>query len=137
MAELDLDALRAARAEAAGERPMIRFGGEIFEGPVEIPFRFFIRLAEEDLAGAVEEILDGQADQFWAKKPSPQDLREFIYGLPRLYGLGSPGESPASGRSSSTTGSPSRPTSPATTASTSDTPPSAPLPSESDVSTPS
>lgn len=114
MAILDLDAMRAARREAQGEAPIIRFGGHDFELPVELPFAVAEALASigeaqksEDqaavtasLIGAMQAII-GIADwpKFEAARPSMQDITELIQGIARLYGLADMGESVASASS--------------------------------------
>lgn len=114
MTTLDLDAIRAARREAQGEAPVIRFGGHDFVLPSELPFAVAEALANlgeaqktEDqaaitasLIGAMKAII-GIADwpKFEAARPSMQDITELISGIARLYGLEDAGESPASASS--------------------------------------
>jgi hypothetical protein len=119
MGELDLDAARAARAEARGEPPTVTLGGETFTLPVEIPMRYIWALVEGDDMDALKVLFNGQLDRFLATEPSGQDIVALVAGVPKLYGMASQGESPASAGSSSNGSSRSRPTSPATTKSTS------------------
>jgi hypothetical protein len=125
MGMLDLDAARAARAEAAGERHAIKFGGVVFELPVEIPADFAFYLVENDARSALRSLLGDRFDEFWALKPSIADLNELAGGVAKLYSFGDVGESVASVTSSKNGGKSSRRTSPATTRSTSAKPASA------------
>ena len=119
MGELDLDAARAARAETLGEAPTVINGGETFTFPVEMSLRCVWALMEGDDKAILEELFNGQLERFLATNPSRNDVLVLINGVPALYGLKSPGESPASAGSSSNGSNRSRPTSPATTRSTS------------------
>lgn len=120
MGELDLDAARAARDEARGEGHWLKFGGETFELPAEMPWDYFEILETGDMKAALGELLNGDFDRFWAHKPTIGDMTLMASSVPALYGFGKGNpESPASGGSSAPTGSPSRPTSPAGTRSTS------------------
>lgn len=119
MSELDLDAARAARAEARGEPPTVTIGGETFTLPAELPMRYVWTLVEGDDMDALKVLFDGQLDRFIAADPTREDILALVAGVPKLYGLGSPGESPASAGSSNNGSSRSRPTSPAATRSTS------------------
>lgn len=114
--ELNLDAARAARAEVAGEPPVIVFGGERFTLPRELPADFALRAAAGDLQDALSALFDDDdatRERFWALKPSLNDVLALVEGIGGLYGFDGLGESSASGDSSATTSSPSRPTSPA------------------------
>lgn len=119
MRSLDLDAARAARAEAQGEPPVVTFGGEQFTLPAELPLRYAWALIDNDHEGALKMLFNGQHERFLAKDPSRDDVLALIKGIPLLYGIGDEGESPASGGSSNDGSSPSRPTSRAATRSTS------------------
>lgn len=119
MGELDLDAARAARAEARGEAPTVTLGGETFTLPAELPMRYVWTLVEGDDMDALKVLFDGQLDRFLATVPTREDILALVAGVPTLYGLASQGESPASAGSSNNGSSRSRPTSPAVTRSTS------------------
>jgi hypothetical protein len=119
MGDLDLDAARAARAEARGEPPTVTLGGETFTLPPEMPLRYVWTLVDGDDMAALRVLFNGQLDRFLATEPTREDILTLIAGVPALYGLVSPGESPASAGSSNDGSSRSRPTSPAATRSTS------------------
>lgn len=119
MGVLDLDAARAARTEATGEGHLFVFCGVKFPLPVELPADFAFKLADQDAKGALEALLAERFDEFWALRPSIEDLNALAEGVAKLYGFGTPGESPASAPSSTNGGKRSRPTSPGTTRPTS------------------
>lgn len=102
---IDLDAARAARAEARGsqaETSVVAFGGEDFELPIECPWTFVEHLNAEQNRAAVADLFgDEAAERFFSHGPSVADLTEFVQGVAVAYGLGTPGNSPASRRSSS------------------------------------
>jgi hypothetical protein len=126
MGVLDLDAARAARAEASGERHTFIFKEVTFELPVEVPADFAFFLLESKPREALQALIgDERFEEFWALRPSVADLTELAGGVARLYSFGDMGESVASGVSSNNGGRPSRRTSPATTRSTSGRPVSA------------
>jgi len=119
MAEpFDLDAVGAARREAAGDAPMFIFGGQKFVLPVELPAEFAYLL--RDYKAAMRFILGDDFDDFWAHGPTKADLDSLVRWVMGRYGM-QLGESTASDGSSPTSGTGSRPTSPATTSSISDT----------------
>ncbi len=106
--ELDLDKARAARGE--GVHPFT-FGGVAFDLPAEMSFRAGELFAAEDLRGALTELLNGQAEKFFALNPTVNDLNtlvngqdidgEHMPGLMQFYVPGTPpGESSASSPSS-------------------------------------
>jgi hypothetical protein len=112
----DLDAAKAARLEARGEPRLFLFGGQKFELPPELPAEFAYLL--DDAKEALQYLLGDQFDDFWAQRPSAQDLIDLVGWISKTYGS-DPGESTASGSSSAAGGRRSRPTSRATTRSTS------------------
>lgn len=116
---LDLDAARAARAEVRGDPPSITLGGQTFTLPAELPMRYIWTLIDGDEMGALKLLFNGQLDKFLAAEPSKEDILALMAGVPKLYGVGTSGESPASAGSSSNGSNRSRPTSPASTKSTS------------------
>lgn len=122
-AVFDLDVARAARAEAKGEQPTFIVGGQKFELPSELPAEFAYLL--HDAKEAMRYLLADDFDDFWAHRPSKEDIVTLVAWIATAYGT-SPGESPASDSSSPNGSSRSRPTSPATTKPTSDKPASDP-----------
>jgi len=119
MATLDLDAARAARAEAAGETHALVFGAVEFPLPAELPADFAFRLADGETRGALEALLAERFEEFWERRPTIEDLTALAEGVAKLYGFGDPGESSASAPSSANGGKRSRPTSSGSTRSTS------------------
>lgn len=120
MSEIDLDAARAARAEARGEPHHLKLGGDKFELPGELPWDYFDILDTGDMKAALKMLLNGTFERFWGHDPTTDDMQLLATSVPALYGFGKGHpESSASGGSSAPTGKPSRPTSPAGTTSTS------------------
>lgn len=119
MAEIDLDALRAARQEASGEPHFVKFGGDRFHLPFEIPVDVGLALADADYWTALQVVLGDQFDAFKTKRPSQEDVLAFLGEMLRLYRVGGIPEAEASDASSKSTGKRSRRTSRATTKSTS------------------
>lgn len=129
---IDLDAARAARREANGVAPSVRFNGETYELPVEVPFettKLMIAVSAETDAVRINEMVDGVLGallgeegyrKFLASSPAPtlQDVIALIYGLTIEYGV-TLGESRASTESSPSSGARPRRTSRRPTASTS------------------
>lgn len=109
MTEIDLDALAAARREAAGEAPTVVFHGETYTLPVELPFdvpESLALVADATLAGdssamtkAISTMLEGLLGEDYARfragRPSMQDVEAFTEAVLKVYGM-APGESPAS-----------------------------------------
>ncbi len=123
---LDLDRARAARSERRdADRPVVRFYGRDFALPAEVPFDFAVHHRDGDLRAALGVLFGDQAEEFFALRPSLEDLAELAEGVSRIYGMSSP-ESRASGTSSSNDGESSRLTSSGSTDSTSETPSRAP-----------
>lgn len=109
---VDLDKARAARREAQGEAPVVRFGSRDFVLPMEMPFvvvEHLGQLAQADdtdnaaVAAAILAILGDlfgdQYEAFMQNKPSMQDLTGMFDGIMAVYGV-TVGESPASASSS-------------------------------------
>lgn len=132
---IDLDAARAARREANGSAPQVRFGGRDFVLPVEPPWELSqVGLRLEASATARETnaaMLDllrvlfrDQFDDFLALGPSSTDLTVLIEGDEKLgvqgvvevYGLGNSRASQRSRKSSKAISRPSKPTSSQATA---------------------
>jgi hypothetical protein len=104
---IDLDAAAAARREAAGEAPVVIFGGKDYVLPVEFPLRAAVYLA--DLAEAVDAaaqwtaientlgtLFGDRGQEFLAGGMSVDDWGAFMQGVVDSYGVGSVGESQAS-----------------------------------------
>lgn len=96
---IDLDKLRAARAETHGDPIEVVFGGETFALPAELPFQFAEGLTDGDLRSAFTGLLGDDAERFFVLRPSMQDLEGFAESLSPLYGIGEQGESSASSSS--------------------------------------
>lgn len=100
MGTLDLDAARAARAEAKQENHVVVFGGEKFELPPEPPWEMVELPAMGDAPGGVRALLgDEQYIAFKRHRPSVPDMVALLEGAVGLYGL-TVGESSASAGSS-------------------------------------
>jgi hypothetical protein len=111
MSLVDLDAARAARREAKQEAPTVRFGGEDFLLPIELPFEVIEALgplaeaqnAEDGSAAAdavlsvVKGLLGDAYESFRAHQPSTEDLGALIEGVLKEYGFADTGESSGSG----------------------------------------
>ena len=116
---VDLDAARAARREAKGEAVIIRFGGEDFALPPELPLDVTDALTELQNAsptGEASELTDEQGarvmtamvdfikvlmgeegwTRFNAHRPSFDDLEGLLGGVMDAYGMADVGESGAS-----------------------------------------
>jgi hypothetical protein len=117
--ELDLDAKRAARAEAEAEPKTVILGAQSFTLPTELPFRIAELWTTGDLSGGLKLLLSDQIEAFWTTNPSAQDIQALVEGIVEMYGLGELGESSASGGPSRPTGRRSRRTSSVSTGSTS------------------
>lgn len=103
---MDLDKKRAARKREAKKEPVtVKFGGKLFQLPIELPFECVIELAslatQDDadapriFTGVLQKLLGKQYDEFMALGPSMTDVMELVGGLAEAYGI-SQGESPAS-----------------------------------------
>lgn len=115
---LDLDALRAQRAEARGEPKTFRANGTVWTLPDELPLEVGIHMAQGNTLAALEGALGDQWVEFRKGNFSVNDFRALADGMDAIYGV-EMGESPASPSSSSSNGSRSRPTSNGSTRSTS------------------
>lgn len=134
--ELDLDAYRAARAEARGEAPTIKLLGETFTMPVEVPAAVLQAFADDDKVAFGKAVLgDEQWATFCEVGGTEDDLVVIASRLWTLYGV-SLGESSVSSGSSDSGGEHLRPTSDGSTDSTSDASSGAEMASASATSPP-
>lgn len=117
MANIDLDAARAARAEAKHEPNTVTFGGETFELPAEVTFDTIEVLLTGNLREGISRILGDHAEFFWKQEPTVGDMQALTDGLIEAYTGHTVGESLASSASSANGTKRSRRRSPATTAS--------------------
>lgn len=95
---IDLDASRAARAEAAGVPVVVKLGGREFTLPVELPFLFADHLAEGELRRAFDALLGEQASEFWKLGVTLPDVEAFAEQVTGAYGMAE-GDSSASSSS--------------------------------------
>lgn len=98
--EVDLDAARAARAEAEGRPVTVKMRGETFTLPVELPAEFAFAQQHGDLREIITALFDSveAAERFFALRPSVEDLRALSELAAAVYGL-TPGESEPSAAS--------------------------------------
>jgi hypothetical protein len=93
--DIDLDAMRAARAEANGHSITIRFGGETFEVPpaLEWPYDVLTYIEASDFAGAMQAAM-GTDDwsRFVTHGPTLADVRDLFTSLAQASGFETPGE---------------------------------------------
>jgi len=101
VAIIDLDQIAAARREATAECPVVRFGGEEFTLPPEMPFAIIEavgRMQNEDEAtrnAALAESMGDIAHSLFGSKyrkfldmgPSVQDISALLESVPKVYGL--------------------------------------------------
>lgn len=124
MVDVDLDALRAARREVAGEPVTVGFAGSTFTLPAEIPLEVLLAFPSDlettmtfdHYLAVARAFLDEQFDAFRALKPTTGDVRDFVDAVLAKYAVGL-GESRGSDVSSARTSEPSRPTSSGSTGS--------------------
>ncbi len=105
---IDLDAAAAARAAELGEAPAVKWKGETYQLPPEMPARFLDYIVGDDFAAAFAELFpDGSFDVgAFLDAAALGDLMEFANGIARVYGLeGDLGNLRRSGGSSSNTSS--------------------------------
>lgn len=91
---VDLDAMRAARAEVEQEPVVIRFGGEEFTLPPEMPVGLPVYAQSGDLEGVLATLFGDEARRFMSRA-SVQDVHDLVDGVLEVYGL-TEGESDAS-----------------------------------------
>lgn len=91
---IDLDAARIARAEAQGEAPVIRFGGQDWTLPSELPWAVAEAAAANDgpaALAAIRLLLGSQWAEFSKLNPSLSDVAVLLEGVGEIYGA-SPGK---------------------------------------------
>jgi hypothetical protein len=93
---IDLAAARVARLEAQHQPVVLKWDEKTsFALPVELPADFALLAMERDMRGAVSALLGEQAEEFFALRPSMDDLTELANAAGKVYGM-EPGESQAS-----------------------------------------
>jgi hypothetical protein len=112
---IDLNAARAARAEARGDTVEVALGDDVFTLVPELPVDFVTQLESGRFRDAARLLFPAGADvefeRFMAHGLSVEDLTELAMGYTGM----TVGESGASQRSSTRNGKRSRPTSKAST----------------------
>lgn len=89
---IDLDAARAARAEAKKEAPIIRFGGVDYTLPIELPWRIVEAASTQDtlqIVSAIKSLLGDQWEKFEANGVSASDMTVLIEQIASIYGTDS------------------------------------------------
>lgn len=141
MAEIDLDAIRAARLEVEKtETHQIKFKGQKFPLCEELPWDLAEGLAVDDyvqVVAGIKQLFGDNWNAFRALGPSRDDVIAIAFAAAAKLGVKDLGESEASGASSTATTKPSRRTSSASTRSTSGKPSGARTASRSAKSAPS
>jgi hypothetical protein len=99
---IDLDKLGAVRREAKEEKPVVRFGGEEFQLPPEMPFAVIEAVSRlkpnedgETDTGAIAESMGDIARALFGKKyrkfldlgPSTEDITALLENMTEAYGL--------------------------------------------------
>lgn len=87
---IDLDAARAARAEANKEAPVLRFADKDWTLPVELPWEIAEAAAAGDAVAAlraIELLLGDQWAEFKSHRPSLSDILVIVEGIGDLYGV--------------------------------------------------
>lgn len=92
--------------------------GEQFDLPGRLPYAVWRNLWNGMTDTALQKVFGDDFDRF-ADHADFHEVMAFVDSLPGRYGVGTMGESEASGASSNDTGEPSRPTSSGSTGSTS------------------
>jgi hypothetical protein len=91
---IDLDAARAARAEAKAEAPIVKFGGVEYTLPVELPWSIVEAASTQnttDVVNAVKSLLGSQWSSFEATGVSVADMTTLIENVATVYST-DPGE---------------------------------------------
>jgi len=91
---IDLDAARSARAEALAEAPVIRFNGQDYTLPAELPWSIVEAASTGEtkaIVSAVKSLLGEQWNDFEKSGVSVSDMTTLIENIATVYGT-SPGE---------------------------------------------
>lgn len=118
---IDIDAARAARLEAEDDTHEFVFGGQPYTVPAEAPWMFVHHIVRGQIPQALSCAFGEDAWETISKQASKNDVVEIQHRLFDVWGMGTPGESPASSSSSPDGGASSRPISNGSTGSTSAT----------------
>jgi hypothetical protein len=91
---IDLDAARAARSEALGDKPVVRFAGRDWTLPAELPWAVAEASSGQmgDLVTALKALLGNQWADFQAETPTVSDMTALVEAIPALYGLDDAGK---------------------------------------------
>jgi hypothetical protein len=85
---IDLDAARAARATAQAEAPVIKFGGEEYTLPIELPWSIVEAASSSntsEIVNAVKSLLGEQWTTFEATGVSVADMTTLIESIAGVY----------------------------------------------------
>lgn len=86
---IDLDAARLARAEASQEAPLVRFNGNDYTLPVELPWSIVEAASSQDpnqIVSAVKSLLGDQWLAFEAQGISVGDMTVLLENIATIYG---------------------------------------------------
>lgn len=87
---IDLDAARAARAEAQLDAPIVKFNGKKYKLPVELPWSIVEAATSQDgaqIIAAVKTLLGEQWDDFQSANISVADMQVLIENISKLYAV--------------------------------------------------
>jgi hypothetical protein len=87
---IDLDAARAARAEAQLDAPVVRFNGKDYTLPVELPWSIVEAATSQDsvkIIAAVKTLLGEQWNDFQEANVSVADMTVLIESISQLYAV--------------------------------------------------
>lgn len=87
---IDLDAARAARAEANKSAPVVKFGGVEYTLPVELPWRIVEAASTQDtvqIVNAIKELLGDQWESFEANGVSAADMTVLVEQIASIYAV--------------------------------------------------
>lgn len=92
---IDLDEARAAREEA--EPVTLKYKGDEYTLPAELPFEFAENARKEDAHGALAVLFGDKAEKFFAQSPSITDVEDLTKQIAEVYGLDVPKASASPG----------------------------------------
>jgi len=88
---IDMDAARKARSEAKGVKPTVKFGGKVFELPLELPFEVAEAATSSNTNSMFEaiKVLVGtdQWKQFQDLGISIDDVGFLLENIAEIYGV--------------------------------------------------